>query len=36
MNLNKIRSGAGDKPTTGVDAENKLETIYKNQIPHQS
>ena len=29
-NLNKIRSGAGDKPTLGVDAENKLETIYKN------
>ena len=30
-NLNKIRSGTGDKPTSGVDAENKLETIYKNK-----
>ena len=30
-NLNKLRSGAGDKPTSGVDAENKLETIYKNK-----
>ena len=30
-NLNKIRSSAGDKPTSGVDAENKLETIYKNK-----
>ena len=30
-NLNKIHSGAGDKPTSGVDAENKLETIYKNK-----
>ena len=30
-NLNKIRSGAGDKPTSGVDAETKLETIYKNK-----
>ena len=30
-NLNKIRSGAGDKPTSGVDAENELETIYKNK-----
>ena len=30
-NLNKIRSNSGDKPTSGVDAENKLETIYKNK-----
>ena len=29
--LSKIRSGAGDKPTSGVDAENKLETIYKQK-----
>ena len=27
-NLSQIRSGAGDKPTTGVDAENKLEKVY--------
>ena len=26
--LNKIRSGAGDKDTTGVDAEKKLEQVY--------
>ena len=26
--LNKIRSGAGDKKTTGVDEENKLNTVY--------
>ena len=26
--LSQIRSGAGDKPTTGVDAENKLEEVY--------
>ena len=30
-NLNKIRSGAGDKPTSGVDAEKKLESVYKNK-----
>ena len=29
--LSKIRSGAGDKPTSGVDAENKLETVYKQK-----
>ena len=29
--LCKIRSGAGDKKTSGVDAENRLETIYKNK-----
>ena len=29
--MNKICSGAGDKPTSGVDAETKLETIYKNK-----
>ena len=26
--LNKIRSGAGDKPTSSVDAENALNTVY--------
>ena len=26
--LNKIRSGAGDKKTSGVDAENKLNVVY--------
>ena len=26
--LNKIRSGAGDKKTSGVDAENKLNAVY--------
>ena len=26
--LSQIRPGAGDKPTTGVDAENKLEKVY--------
>ena len=26
--LSQIRSGAGDKPTTGVDSENKLEKVY--------
>ena len=26
--LSQIRSGAGDKPTTGVDTENKLENVY--------
>ena len=30
-NLNKIRSGAGDKPTSGVEAETKLESVYKNK-----
>ena len=30
-NLCKIRSGAGDKPNSGVNAENKLETICKNK-----
>ena len=29
--LSKICSGAGDKPTSGVDAENKLETVYKQK-----
>ena len=29
VDLNKIRSNSGDKPTSGVDAEKKLETIYK-------
>ena len=31
VDLCKIRSGTGDKKTSGVDAENKLETI-----PHQA
>ena len=31
VDLCKIRSGAGDKKTSGVDAENRLETIYKNK-----
>ena len=31
MDLCKIRSGAGDKKTSGVDAENKLESVYKNK-----
>ena len=29
--LNKIRSNSGDKKTSGVDAENKLESVYKNK-----
>ena len=29
--LNKIRSNAGDKATSGADDENKLEGIYKNK-----
>ena len=29
--LNKIRSGAGDKPTSGVDTETALESVYKNK-----
>ena len=29
--LSKIRSGAGDKKTSGVDTENRLETIYKDK-----
>ena len=29
MNLSKIRSDAGDKPSSGVNAENRLETIFK-------
>ena len=31
IDLCKIRSGAGDKKTSSVDAENRLETIYKNK-----
>ena len=31
VDLCKIRSGAGDKKTSGVDAETKLESIYKNK-----
>ena len=29
--LSQIHSSAGDKPTTGVDAENKLEKVYGNK-----
>ena len=29
--LNKIRSAAGNKPTSGVDTENALESVYKNK-----
>ena len=31
VDLCKIRSGAGDKKASGVDAETKLESIYKNK-----
>ena len=31
VNLSKIRSGAGDKPTANVAAENTLETIFKKR-----
>ena len=31
VDLCKIRSAAGDKKTSGVDAENKLESVYKNK-----
>ena len=31
VDLCKIRSGAGDKKTSGVDAVNKLESVYKNK-----
>ena len=31
VDLCKIRSGAGDKKTSEVDAENKLESVYKNK-----
>ena len=31
MDLCKIRSNAGDKKTSGVDAENKLTEVYKNK-----
>ena len=31
VNLCKIRSGAGDKPTSGVDAENALNGVYGTQ-----
>ena len=33
--LNKIRSNAGDKKTSGVAAENKLNGIYRIRIDHQ-
>ena len=29
--LSQIRSGTGDKPTSGVDAENKLEKVYSQR-----
>ena len=28
-NLNKVRANSGDKPTSGVNVENKLESVYK-------
>ena len=31
MDLCKIRSGAGDKKTSGVDAVHKLESVYENK-----
>ena len=31
VDLCRIRSGSGDKKTTGVDAENKLQSIYTNK-----
>ena len=31
VKLSKIRSGAGDKPTSGVDNEKELEKVYKNK-----
>ena len=34
--LSQIRSGAGDKPTTGADAENKLEKSLRQEVLHQS
>ena len=36
VDLCKIRSGAGDKKTSGVDAENKLVSIYKNKYRTRS
>ena len=33
--LCKIRSGVGDKKTSGVDAENKLNEIFGKKVPHQ-
>ena len=30
-NLCKVRSNSGDKPTSGVDTENKLEAVYKQK-----
>ena len=34
--LSKIRSGAGDAKTSGVDAEKKLNEVYGKNISHQS
>ena len=31
LDLSKIRSGAGDKKTSGVDEENKLNSVYSNK-----
>ena len=31
VDLCRIRSGSGDKKTTGVDAENKLQSVYSNK-----
>jgi len=34
--LRKIRSGARDKKTSGVDAKNKLNDIFGKKVPYQS
>ena len=34
--LCKIRSNAGDKKTSGVDAKNKPNAVYKKKVPHPS
>ena len=31
VDLNKIRANSGDKKSSGLDAENKLESVYKNK-----
>ena len=34
--LSQIRSGAGDKPTSGVDGKNKLEKSLRQEVSHKS
>ena len=34
--LYKIRSGTGDKKTSGVDAENKLNEVFLKKVPDQA